>query len=362
MNNKKYMFIGLGQTGNNLVSCLTEYKNLIADPSKQAYYINFSATDLASDFKGKTLLIDVGGTGKSPERGTEFVNANSHKITEFLRRHFGQLDADTEFVILTSLGGGTGASLTPFVLDYLNNSFPALKKSVVGVKSSIKEGATTTPNMLKTYQKLFNNYVRTGNLGAFLIFDNDYFEKEYEISGSNWNGLNTHICSNLSKILDDSFSKQSSEGFGSLDYNEKKKAQYFGKGLADFSSKQVNIGDEYEYKSTIFDGKYSNKTSKYATALFKFRKKPSGLSEKDIAYADKLNDYLKNYFKSGGIVVGYNFGNTDVEKDIEILVWSNGLDKPDRFLKSTEKKAIKSVEGIKKSHEEYDSDLSGLNF
>lgn len=361
MKTKQYIFFGLGQTGNNIVDCLTHYPKLISDPSKQAYYINFSANDLASSLKGKTLLIDVGGTGKSPEKGERFVEENKDKLKEFLEKNFNKVDADTEFVVITSLGGGTGASLTPPVLDFLSY-YSSINTTLVAIKSSSKEGATTAPNMLKTFDKIYNNYVLTNKVKSCLIFDNSLYEKNYDINTNNLNAINTHICFELSKILDDSFASESSEGFTSLDHNEKKKVQFFGKGLADFSYQQLNVGEDFKISSSIFSGKYDKTSVKACYCLVKFKKKVKDVHKDLTNYADILIETVKKNYKGVYIVWGYNFDNPEVSKDLEIQIFTNGNNLPNKALVKDFKKASENVQKINKKNDSFSLDLSDLNF
>ena len=349
------MIFGLGGTGNNIVSLLANnHKDIITDASKQAYYINLSSTDISNTFKGKTCLIDIGGTGKDLNKGKEAVNNNSNKIHEFLRLACQNIDAKTEIIVVSSLGGGSGSSLTPIVLEYfLNIKVPLI---FIGIRSSSQEGVVTLPNVVKNFQNLYNNYVLTNKLKCCILFDNEYYEKKYSINMLNYGYINNHVCNTLAKFLDDTHAVKSSEGTKSLDYNEKKRVQFFGYGLLDFNDISLNLNDPIVLESSIFSGKYKYSSTKAVSVLVKFRDKNNTLTPELEKYVDTVVGEIKSKFNNAFFVVGYNFDNK-IQTDIEINIISNGND-PSNILTSDVKRAIKSVDKIKTTKAEYTIDSS----
>jgi cell division GTPase FtsZ len=347
------LVFGLGGTGNNIVSLLANnYKDIIPDPNKQAYYINLSSTDISNAFKGKTCLIDIGGTGKDLNKGKEAVQNNSNKIHEFLRLASQNIDTKTEIIVISSLGGGSGSSLTPILLDYfLNIKVPLM---YVGIRSSAQEGVTTLPNVVKNFQNLYNNYVLTNKLKCCVLFDNEFYEKKYSINMLNYGYINNHICDTLSKILDDTHAIKSSEGTKSLDYNEKKRVQFFGYGLLDFNVVECNLNDPISLDSSIFSGKYKYASTKAVSVLVKFRDKSNTVSPELEKYVDSVVTEIKSKFNNAFFVVGYNFENK-IRTDIELNIISNGND-PSNILTSDVKRAVKSVDKIKTMKAEYTID------
>ena len=347
------LIFGLGGTGNNIVSLLANnYKDMLPDPSRQAFYLNLSSTDISNNFKGKTLLVDIGGTGKDLNRGREAVQNNSNKIHEFLRLASQNIGNNTEVILISSLGGGSGSSLSPTVLDFfINLKVPLV---YVGVRSSSKEGVVTLPNVIRNFQNIYNNYVLTGKLKCCILFDNEFYEKKYAINMLNYNYINSHICHHLNMIFDDTHATKSSEGTKSLDYNEKKRVQFFGNGLLDFSLVNINKGDSFSLESSIFSGKYKYASTKAVSVLVKFKNKASELNDDLEKYVDTVVTEIKNKFPNAFFVVGYNFENK-IETEIEVEIISNGND-PSNILTSDVKKAGKSVEKIKSAKAEYTID------
>lgn len=347
------LIFGLGGTGNNIVSLLANnYKDILPDPSRQAYYINLSSTDISNNFKGKTCLIDIGGTGKDLNKGKEAVNNNSNKIHEFLRLASQNIDSKTEVIVVSSLGGGSGSSLTPLVLEH----FIGIKVPLIfiGIRSSSQEGVVTLPNIVKNFQNIFNNFVVTNKLKCCILFDNEYYEKKYSINMLNYGYINNHICNTLSKVLDDTHAIKSSEGTKSLDYNEKKRVQFFGYGLLDFCVININLNDPFNLESSIFSGKYKYSSAKAVSVLVKFRDKNSSISPDLEKYVDTVVGEIKTKFNNAFFVVGYNFENK-IETEVEINIMSNGND-PSNILTSDVKKAVKSVDKIKTAKAEYTID------
>lgn len=347
------LIFGLGGTGNNIVSLLANnYKDMIPDPMRQAFYMNLSSTDISTAFKGKTLLVDIGGTGKDLAKGRDAVEKNSNKINDFLRLASQNIGNNTEIIVVSSLGGGSGSSLSPMVLDY----FISLKVPLiyVGVRSSSQEGVVTLPNVIKNFQNIYNNYVLTGKLKCCVLFDNEYYEKKYSINMLNYGYINSHIGQSLTMILDDTHAIKSSEGTKSLDYNEKKRVQFFGNGLLDFSIINVNKGESYTLESSIFSGKYKYASSKAVSVLVKFACKSLEMTPDLEKYVDTIVGDIKSKFSNAFFVVGYNFDNK-IETDIQVNIISNGND-PSNILTSDVKKAVKSVEKIKTVKAEYTID------
>jgi cell division GTPase FtsZ len=351
------IFIGLGQTGNNILHSLQTHTDLIQDPDKQAFYINFSATDLSKKFKGKQLLLDEGGTGKSPERGSEIVIKHEKTIHTFLEKIAVQSTNNSEIVLITSLGGGTGSSLTPKVIDFLSSY--KLNISLVAIKSSIKEGAVSLPNFITNFQSLFNNYVLKNRLKSFLIFDNELFEKISGLNTYDYNSINEYICYYMKKIFDDSYYTESTEGFPALDLQEKKRVQYHGNGMADFVSLDLDKGQELQIKSSICKGGYKTSSAKTVFALIKFKDKVQDVEEKQsfLKYIDECVSSIKKKYSSAFFVFGYNFNNPKILKQIEINIFSNGND-ISTSLKSNTKSAVKVVDKIKRKKEEFKIDSS----
>jgi cell division GTPase FtsZ len=303
--------------------------------------------------KGKTCLIDIGGTGKDINKGREAVNLNSTKITDFLKLASLNADNKTEVIIISSLGGGSGSSLTPLVLDFfLNAQIPVI---YVGVRSSAQEGVVTLPNVVKNFQNLYNNYVLTNRLKCCILFDNEFYENKYSLSSLSYGYMNNYIVDTLSKILDDTHSIKSSEGTKSLDYNEKKRVQFFGYGLLDFSIVKVNLGDPVVLESSIFSGKYKYSSSKAVSVLVKFRDKVGLVSPELDKYVENVVGEIKSKYSSSFFVVGYNFDNSKLTSDVEFHIISNGND-PSNILTSDIKKAQKHVEKIKTFKDQFTID------
>lgn len=347
-------YIGLGGTGNNLLHELSKNGNLIDNPEKQAYYVNFSKTDLSSSFKGKKLLLhsrNGEGTGKSLEKGKEIVKENLKNITEFCefiyKNGYREDLSEKRLIIISSLGGGTGSSLLPVFLDYFSE-FSNIKITFFGIVSSRSEGVTTLPNALRNFESVYNNYALTNKLNSVVLLDNEIFEAE---EAFDYSYINSEMRKVIENILDTGFSEKSSEGMQALDLNEKKRVMYFGKGLTDYFEKEISLKnkDEFEFISKIMNHKFDLKKGKAVSALFEIREKHDNFSEVMRKETIKIINKIKKTIPDAFFVFGYTFDNKLLPKtaDFRVSVTVNGLEFPKTIEKDV-KKAAGSVEKIKR--------------
>lgn len=359
----KKFHIGLGGTGNNIVHALVEKTNAIKIPENEVFYINFSLTDISKKFRGKILALDEGGTGKSLERGARIVKENAPAIHEFLAQvnaQFTKKGEHNEVYIYTSLGGGTGSSLTPEVVSHFINT--GCKITLVAVSPSPKEKVVTVPNFVKNFRLIYNNFVLRNNLHCTIIFDNELFEKKYKLGTYDYSAINHHICHYMCRVLDDSFYTESSEGFPSLDFNEKKRVQFWGNGLADFMELPVNNGEILKFESALFNGAFQMNHTKAAYCLVRFRDPAEKVSKELIQYANQSIESMTKKLTSAFFVFGYNFGNSGMEKEITFDIMTTGNDAPEAISKDVVV-ASNAVEKIKEAKEEFRIDpMANLDF
>ncbi|ERG89276.1 MAG: cell division GTPase, partial [halophilic archaeon J07HX5] len=122
--------IGIGQAGGKILDTFLAYNQEIAEsPIRSALAVNTAETDLlglthiGDDQK---LLIgedtqNGGGVGADNKTGAQVTSQSIERIHEGLEqmpRH--ELDG---FLILTSLGGGTGSGGTPVVTRHINSMY-----------------------------------------------------------------------------------------------------------------------------------------------------------------------------------------------------------------------------------------------
>lgn len=362
MANTKRVFISLGGAGNNILDSIQKETKLI-DDTDDAVYINFAKTDISDKSKGHKLVLDAGGTGRDPNVGKKIAQENLPKIENFLK---GVLKTGkyNEIILMASLGGGTGSSLTPYVIDVLRNQ--DIPISVFSVLPSTKEGVSTMPNAIKAFMNIYNNYVLYDKLNSFFLFDNEFYEKFGNYDSFDFKNINIEIAKTIEEILDESKVARNSQGYQSLDINERKRVYFWGKGISDYCKiplKKDTKVEDVRYASYIYSDKYKTGTAKSVAAQVLFRvgvntAENNGLVEK----ANEVLSMLKKNFKNSAFYFGYTFDNNELESDIEIRLIVNGLEVPKSFT-SDAKKASKSVGKLKEENSDFSvSEDIDLNF
>lgn len=358
---KQKLYVSLGGAGNNLLDTLINETNLIDDPDEQAVYINFAVNDVTDKFKGAKCVIDEGGTGRDPKVGKELAVKNLSKIQNFLKAKIARAKHEYDsIIILSSLGGGTGASLTPFVIECFIHDFDV---SVVAVLPSNKEGVSTMPNAIKSFQYLYNEYLLPGKLNSLLLIDNEFYEKFGGYDTFNFKAMNREIALVLSEMFDDENMTKSSEGYSSLDANEKKRVLFWGKGILDYGKLSFNVKDKIEdnkYTSFVYANKYKLNTAKAVALQVLFKNKVEKAKE-EIQKANELVADFRKQFKNSVFYFGYVFDNPKLEKDVEFRLIVNGLNVPNAFASDT-KQAQKAVAKLKVANNDFETGDADLEF
>lgn len=362
MANTKRVFISLGGAGNNILDSIQKETQLV-DHADDAVYINFAKTDISDKSKGQKLILNEGGTGRDPNVGKKMAQENLPKIENFLK---GVLKAGKygEIIVIASLGGGTGASLSPYVVDLLRNQ--DIPISVFSVLPSTKEGVSTLPNAIKAFMNIYNNYVLYDKLNSFFLFDNEFYEKFGNYDSFDFRNINVEIAKTIEEILDESKVARNSQGYQSLDVNERKRVFFWGKGISDYCKiplKKDTKVEDVRYASYIYSDKYKTATAKAVAAQVLFR---NGVTTAEnngmVAKANEVLGMLKKSFKNSAFYFGYTFDNNELESDIEIRLIVSGLEVPKSFT-SDAKKASKSVGKLKEENGDFAiADDIDLNF
>lgn len=353
------IYISLGGAGNAILHSIQQETGLCDQPAKQAAFINFSSSDLSSKYVGAKLLLGDDGTGRDQNVGSELVRAHSEKIVKWVKQFVidnqGVMQEGGSVVILSSFGGGTGASLMPTVIDAVHNAGYGHRTVLVGVLSSPREGVATGPNSVKAFQRIYNDYVLTDKVKCSLLFDNEKFEKSFELNTYDFGSMNSLIVAFLQEFFDEDVYRRSATGFQTLDVNEVRRVVRWGKGLADYSMSEKAIdGDtELKYDSSIFGGKYKLSSAKACALLVKFKKGEGEYDQKTLDFVSESITNFKKKVSSAFFVFGYSFGNKEQDSDLEFHVILNGLDWPHTF-NSDVKRAVKAVGKVKKANTTFD--------
>lgn len=248
--------VGLGQCGNRIGQ---EFENVGLDVT----YINSDEVDLRgmSVNEKNKLLIATTGTGGSPLKGKEILEANHVAFEKFMTDH---MDPAKLQMFVAGGGGGTGGGfVTPAVKIAKERGF---KVGVVYTLPTKMLGPLAAENAFKTLKNL-----KQIELNAFILADNEYLINKVGLSSSWWQKVNQSIVSNVVSVFDLLRpGKITHSGLGSIDKGEILRIIQSGKGETDLRTFYLSMDDfklddkelmaklfepgmveGYDYKSTL---------------------------------------------------------------------------------------------------------------
>lgn len=368
-NRKNLAIIAIGGAGNSILDSLIQADQLIVNPSEQALFVNFSESDLREDLKSNKIILDGRGTGRSTQKGLELLKEkkdvlqkNYSLFYQKVLKHAGT--DDVTFVVISSLGGGTGSSLTPFTLDFFTDLIARESHggqvAYVGIVSSPKEGAVTLPNCIKSFNAIYNQHVLTEKLRSCFLIDNRLFEKQHGFSTYDFKSMNGLIIDHLAEMFDEENYRAPAAGFQTLDVNEVRRVLSWGKGVADFQAYDFSFKKKADEEhqdvsihSSIFGGKFKSSSAKAVACYVQIKKKDFDMSESELKQvSDAIVDFKKK-FSGAFFVFGYSFNNKTIRGDFRFRVIINGLDFPHSF-ETDVARATKAVTKLKQENHKFE--------
>jgi len=221
--------IGLGQCGGRIAK---EFENV----GLNAIYINSDEIDMRglSISEKKKLLIATTGTGGSPLKGKEILEANHDKFTKFMTEH---MDPSKLQMFCAGGGGGTGGGfICPAIKLAKERGF---KVGVIYTLPLKMLGPLAAENCFKTLKNL-----KQIELNTFIIADNEYLINKVGISSEWWTKVNQVIVQNVISIYDIIRpGKTTNGGLGSIDKGEVLRIMQSGKGETDVRTMYLSIQD-----------------------------------------------------------------------------------------------------------------------
>lgn len=365
---KNIAFISIGGAGNSILNEIVTKDILVDNPNEQVLYVNFSSSDVGDNFKGNKLILSGEGTGRSTQKGIELIKEKKDLLQKNYALFYQKIKKfcgpdDFTIVIMSSLGGGTGSSLTPFTIDFfqdlIDRDEAAVNISYVGIVSSPKEGVATLPNCVKSFKNIYNTYILTDKLKSCYLFDNRKFEKTFGLSTYDFQAMNALIVDYVADIYDEESYQIPANGFQTLDVNEIKRVMMWGKGVSDFAwydfsfNKKSDEEQEIKIHSNIFGGTLKQNTAKAIACFVQVKKKDFDLSTEELSEINTSIQRFKKKFSSAFFVFGFNFANKTLPCDYRFRVISNGFDFPHSF-ESDVNKATKDVAKLKKENNKFE--------
>jgi cell division GTPase FtsZ len=221
--------IGCGQCGTRLG---LEFSKLGVD----VLYINSDEMDVRGTLidPKKMLLLGTTGTGGSTVKGKELIDTNQDNFTTFMDRN---IDKSKIIMAVCGLGGGTGGSVAPFVIDYLNKK--DIKAGCLATLPPRMLGILASDNSLKTLKQL-----RDLKISMFILADNEFLMAKKGLGAEWWEKVNREIVEQIASVFDLLRSgKVTQAGFGSIDKAEILRILQFGNGLIDMRTVYLNYSD-----------------------------------------------------------------------------------------------------------------------
>jgi tubulin epsilon len=116
-------------------------------------------SDIGELFDTKHFIKDVSGAGNNWAHGFyEYGKMYSKEIIQKIEKVLEECDSPQCFMLMHSLGGGTGSGLGSYIVKALNENFPELYKFTVSVFPSKDDDVITSPyNSLLSVNQLIDN-------------------------------------------------------------------------------------------------------------------------------------------------------------------------------------------------------------
>ncbi|CAF0801958.1 unnamed protein product [Rotaria sordida] len=127
------------------------------------------ASPLRDLFDGEQFIRDVSGAGNNWAVGNRFYGEKYRQIlSDEIRRQAEQCDSLQSFMLIHSMGGGTGSGLGTFILSLLDEMYPKVCRIVTPIYPSKDDDVITSP-----YNSVLATRVLTEHADCVLPVDND---------------------------------------------------------------------------------------------------------------------------------------------------------------------------------------------
>jgi cell division GTPase FtsZ len=197
----KLILIGVGHAGNHIVDTYYRYSTETeATTVVDAMAVNTSLPDLNSlrhlDRERRVLVgqdeVDGRGVGTDIERGATLLNDDIEDV--LYRLDDLNIEAADAFMVVGSLGGGTGGGGVPIICRYLNEHYdlPVLTTSILPSRSE-------TP--LHEYNAIVSLRSLVQVADSVFLFDNNQWNESSKSVAASYQEINENIVVYLSALF-----------------------------------------------------------------------------------------------------------------------------------------------------------------
>lgn len=169
MDSSRFLFIGVGQCGNNIV-------NELDTLGYNTFAINTSEMDLrVINVENKYRIPGATGCARDRKKALGYLKHNYNKIFATIANKFKEQDI---IYIVFSLGGGTGSGMSPLLLDAFSRKYYDRHFGAIVVTPSMDESIQCKANAVESYNEL----IKIPNLKSMFILDNNKRQDKIDIN------------------------------------------------------------------------------------------------------------------------------------------------------------------------------------
>jgi hypothetical protein len=169
---ERILMVGIGQCGGNIVN---EFFKMNKNYSTMA--INTSNVDLSTiNASLKYHIPTAQGCAKDINKAVRYAKDYYNDICNVVEDNFASQDI---IFVVFGMGGGTGAGLSPILLDILSHKYPHKNYGAICVLPSFNESLQTKQNTIETYEKI----IKLQRIKNVYFLDNDNRKDKFEING-----------------------------------------------------------------------------------------------------------------------------------------------------------------------------------
>lgn len=359
--------IGCGQGGARIGKRLSQ---VFGTPSA---YLNLTSVDFSKMFssednmKGRTLVLEEGGTGRDPKAGEKKVKSRFSEVKDFL----GKMEkfAQAEYVVVVvGGGGGSGSGFLFPLIDWLSNRKQVL---VVFTIPENREGVPAKPNAYVTFDRLLRLHCtrESEKPVSLLVVDNEYGIRRYgRGEDSYWGDVNEGLVNalrrfhNLTNLERGKNYMDMASGYKAIDQSDLRSILFSKGGILDIRELAFEAMDSTDLvknirsSSLVFGGLDTRTTKRYLVSIgipedWRGRR---GLSD----FIEMLFDTIARQSRHTPYVLRSTYYNTRLKR-LRVHLLMAGLTESKSMAKM-KRSIIRDMDRLKSKEDTHGLDMEGL--